>query len=177
MSNITNIEIKARCQNPEGVHELLKGLNADYRGLDHQIDTYFNCPTGRLKLRAGNIENSLIFYNRSNQEGPKESDIALTKLPKDTAIRLVLEKSYGIKVEIDKERHIYFIENVKFHIDEVQGLGSFMEIEAIDRDGSIGIQKLNSQCEHYMEVLGIDKSDLVDCSYSDLLLSERSKPR
>jgi len=170
MSDITNIEIKARCNQPEKIHQKLKELNADYKGCDHQIDTYFNCDNGRLKLRQGNIENSLIFYNRANQAGPKESDIALAKLPADSPLREVLEKSYGVKVQVDKQRHIYFIDNVKFHIDEVKHLGSFMEIEAIDMDASIGVEKLTEQCQHYMQLLNIQDIDLIDYSYSDLLL-------
>jgi adenylate cyclase, class 2 len=169
MSKILNVEIKARCHNPEFIHSTLLKLGANYRGCDHQIDTYFNCPNGRLKLRQGNIENSLIFYQRSNQAGPKQSDIALERIQSDSHIKTVLTMALGIKTEVDKKRHIYFIENVKFHVDEVMGLGSFMEIEAIDETGEIGLNRLQQLCEQYMQLLKIELKDLITHSYSDLL--------
>ena len=72
--NFLNIEIKAKIKNPKRIKQLLIQLKADYKGQDHQIDTYFHVVKGRLKLREGNIENHLIFYQRENQKGPKESN-------------------------------------------------------------------------------------------------------
>ena len=68
-----------------------------------------------------------------------------------------------------KAREIFFIENVKFHLDTVKGLGTFVEIEAIDRDGSIGQDKLLAQCEHYISLFGIKDEDLLEKSYSDMV--------
>ncbi len=73
----TLVEIKAKCNDPQNVHQILKAHNADYKGIDHQVDTYFGVPKGRLKLREGNIENTLIHYHRPNQEGPKTSAVSL----------------------------------------------------------------------------------------------------
>lgn len=167
---ILNIEIKAKCKNPEMVKKILEEKNADYRGIDHQVDTYFNCEEGRLKLRAGTIENSLIFYKRENQAGPKASYVSLTIIPPGTNLRQTLSMSNGVMVEVDKKRGIYFIDNVKFHVDDVNGLGSFVEIEAIDRDGSIGRDELLRQCQTYMKILNINEEDLIENSYSDLLM-------
>jgi adenylate cyclase class 2 len=168
--NKLNVEIKAKCENPQKILEVLRSFNADDKGIDHQIDTYFNVPEGRLKLREGNIENSLIFYKRNNQAGPKQSHVTMTVLPPKTDTKSVLADAYGIKVEVDKKRHILFVDNVKFHIDDVEKLGSFCEIEAIDERGTIGSEKLLEQCEKFMELFGIKKEHLVECSYSDLLL-------
>lgn len=66
-----NVEIKARCRNPEFIRNYLRSKNAKFTGVDKQTDTYFEVSAGRLKLREGNIENNLIFYNRNNQAGPK----------------------------------------------------------------------------------------------------------
>ena len=85
-------------------------------------------------------------------------------------LKLVLEKACGILVEVVKQREIYFIDNVKFHLDNVPGLGSFVEIEAIDTTGEISKETLLEQCEDYMEKLSIQKEDLVSLSYSDMLL-------
>lgn len=165
-----NVEIKARCSNPEKIHNILKSKNARFVGVDHQIDTYFNMPDGRLKLREGNIENQLIFYKRSNQSGPKKSEVILYPSQPDSTLKNLLLASVGAKVVVDKKRAIYFIDNVKFHVDEVQSLGSFMEIEAIDRTDSVSLEKLEKQCRFYMNLLEISDEDLVEVSYSDLLL-------
>ena len=100
MSNILNVEIKAKCQNPSAIREILKANNADYKGIDSQTDTYFNCDNGLLKLREGNIENSLIFYKRQNKSGPKESDIALSKMKPENGIKDVLTKALGIFIKV-----------------------------------------------------------------------------
>ena len=168
-----NIEIKAYCSNPENIEQILIDEKAEYKGLDHQIDTYFNVPEGRLKLREGNIENSLIFYKRENISGPKKSRVQLYKTQRNSGLKEVLHHSLGIKIIVDKKRKIFFIENIKFHIDQVEGLGSFVEIEAIDKEGNIGQAKLAKQCESYIQKFGINKKDLISLSYSDLLLNEQ----
>jgi adenylate cyclase class IV len=82
--------------------------------------------------------------------------------------------SIGEKVVIDKKRAIYFIDNVKFHVDNVKGLGSFMEIEAIDRTDTLPLEKLHEQCWFFMDLLEIADADLIDVSYSDLLLAKKT---
>ena len=171
--SINIIEIKARCSSPEKIHEILKANNASYNGMDHQVDTYFQSNNGRLKLRQGNIENTLIFYNRPNQEGPKLSKVLLHKPTDPESLREVLTAAMGVKVVVDKQRHIYFIDNVKFHVDEVKGLGSFAEIEAIDETDSVSIDVLQKQCDDYMKLLEIEQSDLIHHSYSDMILAKR----
>ena len=167
---IQNVEIKAACNDPLNLKRTLEELGADYEGLDHQIDTYFNVPEGRLKIREGTIEHNLIGYDRFDQEGPKDSQVHLRELQPKSCMKELLTDVWGIKVVVDKQRHIYFIENVKFHVDQVRDLGSFCEIEAIDLDGDIGRERLLQQCNDYMSLLGIEGEDLISCSYSDLLL-------
>lgn len=75
--NHISIEIKAKCDKPEKVREILKSKKADFRGIDHQVDTYFMVNHGRLKLREGKIENHLIYYDREDIEGPKQSNVSL----------------------------------------------------------------------------------------------------
>lgn len=170
-----NVEIKAKCLDPDRIRAKLEAKNARYVGLDHQIDTYFRVPNGRLKLRQGTIENNLIHYHRPNQNGPKASDVQLY-LPSEhhESLREALERALGILVVVDKKRHIYFLENVKFHIDLVAELGSFVEIEAIDRTGTLGEAYLQDQCEYFLLELEIQASDLIAVSYSDLLLQNVS---
>ena len=166
-----NVEIKARCKNPDQIRAILKAHQADFRGTDHQIDTYFDNVKGRLKLREGNIENNLIHYLRSNQAGPKKSEVHLYPTPDSVRLKALLQTALGVKVVVDKKREIYFIKNVKFHLDQVKGLGSFVEIEAIDDDGTIGEPFLLQQCQTYLQLFEIEADDLIEVSYSDLLLS------
>lgn len=167
-----NVEIKAHSDRALAIKQILEAQNARFVGEDHQIDTYFKVAHGRLKLREGNIENALIHYKRSNQSGPKTSEVLLyTSKPKSN-LKAILEAALGVLVVVDKVRAIYFIDNVKFHVDQVKELGSFVEIEAIDKDGSIGQATLQEQCNHYMNLLGIEQNDLVAVSYSDLLLQK-----
>lgn len=170
--NWINVEIKAKCSDLDAVEQILKSLKADYKGEDHQIDTYFNVAHGRLKLREGNIENALIHYNRGNQAEPKTSSITYYKPNVSTDLKKTLSAAVGIKVIVDKRRQIFFVDNVKFHLDRVEGLGTFVEVEAIDVNHSMGEAVLQDQCKHYMEVLGIKKEDLLAVSYSDLLLEQ-----
>lgn len=165
-----NIEIKAKCNNQEEIRNILKSLNADFKGIDYQTDTYFNVINGRLKLREGNIENHLIYYQRENISGLKQSDVILFKTEPNSSLKEILKQSLGILVEVKKQREIYFIDNVKFHIDYVESLGHFVEIEAIDLDGSIGKEKLNKQCQYYVDLLKLSESNFISFSYSDLLL-------
>ncbi len=166
---VVNIELKARCENKDVVRRRLHTKNAVYKGIDRQIDTYFDVRKGRLKLREGNIERSLIYYNRLDRKSIKQSDVLFEKLEKPTDIlKSQLATSIGIKVVVDKRREIYFIDNVKFHIDEVADLGQFVEIEAIGRPGEE--TELQKQCEYFKTYLGIKDSDLLQYSYSDMLL-------
>ena len=169
-----NIEIKARCAQPDAVRSFLHAQRAEYRGLDHQIDTYFNVQHGRLKLRQGTIENALIHYEREEKAGPKQSNVLLYQAGSDLTLKEILSKSLGILVIVEKQRQIYFLGNVKFHIDSVTQLGSFVEIEAIDREGTIGQAQLLRQCRTFCQELGIVQQDLVAVSYSDLLLRQES---
>ena len=169
-----NVEIKARCGDAAGTLRRLEALGAVQQGVDEQRDTYFPAAEGRLKLREGGIENSLIHYVRADQEGPKDSWVTLHEVDPEKALglRQLLATALGITAEVEKRRHILWIDNVKFHVDEVVGLGSFVEIEAIDRTGEIGRSGLLEQCERYIGLLRIAETDLEPRSYSDLLIPE-----
>ena len=167
-----NVEIKARSSDPLFIRNYLVSNNAEYRGTDEQTDTYFNVQQGRLKLREGIIENNLIFYKRANLPGPKNSHFHLVKVEDATGLKDVLTKSIGIKIIVKKKREIYYIKNVKFHIDEVSGLGSFIEIEAGNMLADLTQAQLKEQCGFYLKEFGIMKEDWVKMSYSDMLLEK-----
>lgn len=164
-----NIEIKARCTNPGAIREYLAAHAAHFVGIDHQVDTYFNVLKGRLKLRQGVIENNLIYYERNDEQGPKGSDFFLVKVEDAAGLKSLLTRSIGIKIIVEKHREIYYIGNVKFHLDEVPGLGNFVEIEAGNILAHKTKEELLKQCEFYMAEFGIEESDLISHSYSDML--------
>lgn len=168
--NIKNFEFKAKVDQIETYENKLLTLNPVFKGIDHQIDTYFNAPTGRLKLREGNIENALINYDRADYAGAKESQIILYKHPADKALKNILTKQLGIKIVVDKRRKIYFINNVKFHFDMVENLGAFIEVEAIDTDNAFTIDELKKQCDFYFDFFELNPLQIMEKSYSDMIL-------
>jgi len=168
-----NIEIKAKSVNLNIVRDILKSNNAVFIGIDHQIDTYFNVNNGRLKLRGGKIENHLIHYKREDNKAPKQSEVTLFESCPESSLKEILTAALGVLTIVDKKREIFFIDNVKFHIDTVKDLGTFVEIEAIDSDGAIGGEKLLAQCRFFIDLLAISENDLIADSYSDLLLQKK----
>lgn len=168
----TNYEIKARTtiQKQDEIRDFLKKHNAEFRGLDHQIDTYFVVPEGRLKIRKGNIENTLIFYERDDGLDSKKSEVTLIDLNKSESLEKITRKTHNILVEVDKLREIYFIGNVKFHLDNVINLGRFIEIEAISENDSLTQERIKQQCDYYKNLFQIEEKDLISNSYSDMLI-------
>ena len=123
----------------------------------------------------GNLE---IEYNRANQTGPKLSDVRLGEKVEDSKKGLEnFLKENTFLVEVKKRRHIYFAKNVKVHLDiEVNGLeGPFLEIEAIDSDGKLGVETIKKQCEEYQNLFGIKSEQLISDSYSDMLLAKEKR--
>lgn len=168
-----NVEIKAKCFHLKKVEAFLVSNNARFVGTDYQKDIYFNVPSGRLKLRRGNIENNLIFYKRNNQPGPKQSDFQLVKFEDGKALEHLLAEALGVKVVVDKKRNIYYLDNVKIHLDELEGLGTFVEIEASNINAEDKtLDDLHKQCEALMTAFDITEEDLIHNSYSDILLGE-----
>ncbi len=168
-----NVEIKAKCKFPEKVEKILLENSADFKGLDHQTDTYFNVKNGRLKMRIGNIEKSLIFYDRPNIKGPKKSTFNLYRSDDLEALKPLLISSLGIMVEVKKHRKIFFIDHVKFHIDEVDGLGNFVEIEVGDLNDTKTVDELQNLCDYYIKLLGVKEENLINISYSDMLMKNK----
>lgn len=167
-----NFEFKARVNQLSVPEEKLLRLNPRFIGEDLQTDTYFNVSNGRLKLREGNIENALIHYNRNNVGSAKTSEVLLYQHHPEPSLKQILEKCLGVKVVVQKKRRIYFIDNVKFHFDEVQQLGVFVEVEAIDESGTIGIEEIKLQCQYYAAYFSITPIDYISESYSDMLLNK-----
>lgn len=172
---ILNVEFKAITSKLQELESLLQEHNPLFVGEDHQVDTYFNVFSGRLKLREGNIENALIHYERVNIAGSKSSQVLLYRHLPGSDLKKMLINALGIKAVVDKKRRIYFIDNVKFHFDRVKDIGTFVEVEAIDTDGVIGSELLREQCDKYAALFNIAASDYIAVSYSDMVIQQQEE--
>jgi len=170
---IVNFEFKARINDEQRVREALRRLKARSIGTDHQIDTYFQVPSGRLKVREGRIENALIFYRRNNARRARQSAVEMMLLPRRNSLRAILGRALATLAVVDKRREIYFVKNVKIHLDRVRQLGKFLEVEAISRRGNV--KKIRSQARRFQQLFGITAKDIVAESYSDLILAKSPK--
>ena len=156
-----NLELKARDPDPQRSLERALALGADDRGEIAQRDTYFGRVGGRLKLREQSPgEAELIQYRRADEEGPRTSEYRLVPVAEGDALREALDAALGTLVVVEKRRRLLLWEGVRIHLDEVDDLGSFVELEATDEDPAT-IDRLTGELE-----IG----DLVAQSYSDLLL-------
>jgi predicted adenylyl cyclase CyaB len=167
-----NFEFKARLHDEARVRAALKRLEARFIGTDHQIDTYFRVPGGRLKVREGRLENALIFYRRSNLRRPRQAAVEMMLLARRNPLRAILARALKTLAVVDKRREIYFVKNVKIHLDRVRRLGKFLEVEAISRAGDV--KKIRSQARQFQGLFGITAKDIVAESYSDLILAKRA---
>ncbi len=163
-----NIELKARLDAPDRAPEICGRLGAARQGAIRQTDTYFPVAHGRLKLREnqpGNTE--LIHYHRDNASGAKGSDYRIVLASPEMG--KLLADALGVLVTVRKVRALWLWHNVRIHLDTVEGLGSFLEFEAVlggmhdDADGHAKLRTLS-------DAFGIEQSDLIAVSYSDLLL-------
>ncbi len=131
-----NIEIKARARDFNEVKSRAENLSNTSGEIILQVDTFFNVENGRLKLRVLAPDRAqLIYYTRPDQEGPKRSDyhIAYTSDPEN--LKHVLELAYGIRGVVKKTRYLYLVGQTRVHLDDVEGLGQFMELEVVMEDG------------------------------------------
>ena len=165
-----NTACKARLDHLDPIRAFLMAHHARLAATDYQKDTYFDVPQGKLKLREGTVENALIHYDCTARIDPSfgDSGYFLLESAKIGALVSILDKALGTRAVVEKKREIYFIDNVKFHLDEVKDLGCFLEIEAVDVDDSATPEALAAQCCAYREALGIREEDLLTRSYSDL---------
>ena len=164
-----NIEIKARARDFADIKSRAEKLSDTSVEVILQEDTFFNVPQGRLKLRILAPDRSqLIFYTRPDQEGPKRSDYHISYSSDPENLKHVLELAYGIRGVVKKTRYLYLVGQTRVHLDDVKGLGQFMELEVVMREGQ-GDAEGQAIAEDLMTSLGVERSDLIDGAYMDLL--------
>jgi predicted adenylyl cyclase CyaB len=172
----SNIEIKARIRNFEEIKSCAEKLSDTPVQIILQQDTFFNTPQGRLKLRVLTDYAELIYYTRPDREGPKRSDYHITRTNEPENLRRVLELAYGIRGEVKKMRYLYLVGQTRIHLDDVEGLGQFMELEVVLRD-DLSDAEAQKLAENLMSALGVERADLIDGAYMDLLEKSSTNPR
>jgi predicted adenylyl cyclase CyaB len=166
-----NIEIKARLGDFSQARSRATAMAQEPALRLQQTDTYFNVPEGRLKLRekeGAEQGAELIFYRRDNISGPRTSDYEITPIPEPEKTLEMLKAHFGIKTIVRKKRTVYLIDNIRIHLDEVEGLGAFIEIEIIVPPDDSGAHA-GALMSELMAQLSIDQNNLLDCSYCDLM--------
>jgi homotetrameric cytidine deaminase len=165
-----NIELKARDPQPERTLELALALGAEDRGEIAQRDTYFAGARGRLKLREQEPgEDELIEYRRADSEDARESEYRRVPVADAAALREALDAAHGTLVVVDKRRRLLLHDGVRIHLDRVEGLGEFVELEAVAAPGS-DLAAEQDRVSRLRAELEIGDDALVAGGYSDLLL-------
>lgn len=164
-----NIELKARLSDLEAARRTARSLTASEPTVEEQVDTYFHCPNGRLKLRqVRGRKAELIGYARPDTSSPKASDYTLVRCDDGELLEGLLSAALGVRGVVRKRREIYLHQNVRIHLDEVEGLGSFLEFEAVlgaGVDDALGQAQLADLAERF----AIGPDNLLAGSYGDMV--------
>ena len=164
-----NIEIKAHLPNPETVARKAAAIAERGPFELKQDDTFFLCESGRLKLRAFSSEaGELIFYRRPDQQGPKESFYLLSPTSAPDTLRQALSLAYGQAGRVRKHRTLFLVGRTRVHLDDVQDLGHFLELEVVLNDNEPAEHGVR-EAHELMTKLGVEPSQLVEGAYVDLL--------
>jgi predicted adenylyl cyclase CyaB len=164
-----NIEIKARIESVEAVLPRVKVVAESGPTEIVQDDTFFNCPNGRLKLRAfSETAGELIFYRRPDSAGPKESFYVISPTASPNTLREVLSLAYGQSGRVRKHRTLFLKGRTRIHLDRVEGLGDFIELEVVLSEGEPAEDGVNI-AHDMLAKLGISTEQLIEGAYVDLL--------
>jgi len=165
----SNIEIKARVPDFADLRRRAEAMSGTPVEVIAQEDTFFNTPKGRLKLRRLALDCAqLIYYERPDRDGPKRSDYILTESRDPEGLKHTLASAYGVRGVVKKTRYLYLVGQTRIHLDEVESLGYFMELEVVmlsDQTDAEG----QAIAEDLMLKLGVRSEDLLEGAYIDLL--------
>lgn len=171
-----NIEVKARIESVESLLPVAAEI-ADEGPIEiHQDDTFFACPNGRLKLRAfSEHDGQLIFYQRPDRAGPKESFYVISPTSSPDTIRQLLSLAYGEIGRVRKHRTLFLAGRTRIHLDKVEELGDFLELEVVLAEGEPNEAGV-SVARELLEQLAVSPHQLVEEAYVDLLAKLPNKP-
>jgi predicted adenylyl cyclase CyaB len=163
-----NIEIKARVRDFDDLRRRAEALSDRPVEVLLQEDTFFHTPQGRLKLRVTAPQSGqLIYYTRPDREGPKRSDYHIFHTPDPENLKRLLELAYGVRGIVRKTRYLYLVGQTRVHLDDVEDLGHFVELEVVMREGQTDAE-CQAIAEDLMASLGVERSDLLERAYMDL---------
>ncbi len=167
----SNIEIKARVSDPISAHRIAERLSGQPPQLLHQTDIFFDLPGARLKLRIFNeASGELILYRRADENRVRRSDYVIAPTSAPNELLNILRTILAVKGMVKKVRSLYLVGQTRIHMDKVEELGDFLEIEVVLRDGQPEAEGTEI-AERLLRELGINKGDLQSKAYIDLLHS------
>jgi adenylate cyclase, class 2 len=169
-----NIELKARLHDLHAARRTAALLATQPVFVERQVDTYFQCPNGRLKLREIEGEGArLVAYLRPDDVAAKGSDYVLVPIPDPAELKRALAATLGIRAVVDKRREVFLVDNVRIHLDEVAGLGTFLEFEAVLGPTSAGRivddEAGRAQLADLRRQFGLHDADLLSGSYGEMI--------
>jgi predicted adenylyl cyclase CyaB len=164
-----NIEIKAQVHDFEQLQERVEQLSETSCQVIPQEDTFFNCLDGRLKLRELNAQHGqLVYYHRPDISGPKHSEYQIFETAEPGRLKQILSEAYGVRGVVSKVRFLYMVGHTRIHLDDVKGLGKFIELEVVLQPGQSEAEG-HLLANDLIRQLGIQEADLIGNAYMDLL--------
>ena len=179
-----NLEIKAGFDDLRRAAEIARAAGGSYQGTLEQVDTYFHVPTGRLKVRenvhvapdgARTERAELIAYQRPDDGGTRESTYTVTRLERGDDCVTGLAAVLGVRVVVRKRRELWIVGATRIHLDDVEGLGRFLELETVVTTQPE--REARREHDELIAALGIDRASTIAGSYSDLVLTSIGKDR
>jgi adenylate cyclase, class 2 len=165
-----NLELKAGDSDPGRSLRICAEIGAEDKGTLLQQDTYFNVLQGRLKLRQEQSAAAhLVAYERSDVAGQRESRYRIIEVPDGSGLKEALAGVLGIAAVVKKSRRLFLFEGVRIHLDSVEGLGSFIELEAVADPDDEGLRRCEGLLSDLRCSFGIEDADLIGESYCDLV--------
>ena len=166
-----NVELKARVRQWETVDAAAARLAGGPPELLRQVDTFFHAARGRLKLLEFSSDcGELIHYERPDTSAAKTSCYEIVPTDQPQRLREALAAALGVRGVVRKERRLYLVGQTRIHLDRVEGLGDFVELEVVLSDGQ-STEEGRRIADAIASRLGIEEADLVECAYIDLLAS------
>ena len=164
-----NIEIKARIEDLGVVRTKAAALASGPAQVIDQVDTFFRVIRGRLKVRAfADGSGELIAYERSDEAGPKQSSYTRVECHDAAALCEALSRVLPVRGVVSKHREVFLVGRTRIHLDVVNNLGSFVELEVVLRDGE-SPEAGRHEAHRLLEALDIPESNLIPDAYIDLL--------
>jgi adenylate cyclase class 2 len=162
----TNLELKIKVSSHQSLKKILLQIGAENKGILKQKDVYYSVPNGLLKLRIENGNESLIFYNRNENDKNRWSDFEFLKFVNGKGEKF-FNNLFNVEVIVKKKRELFYYDDTRIHLDTVKFLGKFLELETLVINGKVDAKK---RFEKIISLLKLDEAKQIRKSYRDLLM-------